>query len=280
MATGTVDPPPRLQAPAAACDTHMHVYDAKYPLAPTAVAKPPDAPAEAYRAVMQRLGLGRAVIVQPSAYGTDNRCTLAGMAALGPDRARGIAVVDDQVSEKALADLTAAGMRGARLHMLPGGAIPWSMADAVAARVQAVGWHVQLQLDGRLLPERETQIRAWPGRIVIDHVGKFLEPVPPDHAAFRCLLRLVDSGRLWVKLSAPYEVSRSGPPLYADVGRLAKILVAAAPERMLWASNWPHPSVSAKPDDAMLLDLLLEWARDEATRRRILVDNPAELYGF
>lgn len=280
MATGTVDPPPRLRAPAAACDTHMHVYDAKYPLAPTAVAKPPEAPVEAYRAVMQRLGLGRAVIVQPSAYGTDNRCTLTGMAVLGPDRARGIAVVDDQVSEKALADLTASGMRGARLHMLPGGAIPWSMADAVAARVQAVGWHVQLQLDGRLLPEREAQIRAWPGRIVIDHVGKFLEPVPPDHAAFRCLLRLIDSGRVWVKLSAPYEVSQSGPPLYADVGRLAKILVKAAPERMLWASNWPHPSVSAKPDDAMLLDLLLEWARDEATRRRILVDNPAELYGF
>jgi len=280
MTTGTVDPPPRLQAPAAACDTHMHVYDAKYPLAPTAVAKPPEAPAEAYRAVMQRLGLDRAVIVQPSAYGTDNRCTLAGMAVLGPDRARGIAVVDDQVSENALADLTASGMRGARLHMLPGGAIPWSMADAVAARVQAVGWHVQLQLDGRLLPEREAQIRAWPGRIVIDHVGKFLEPVPPDHAAFRCLLRLIDSGRVWVKLSAPYEVSQSGPPLYDDVGRLAKILVKAAPERMLWASNWPHPSVSAKPDDAMLLDLLLEWARDEATRRRILVDNPAELYGF
>jgi D-galactarolactone isomerase len=104
--------------------------------------------------------------------------------------------------------------------------------------------------------------------------------VSPDHAAFHCLLRLVDSGRVWVKLSAPYEVSRSGPPLYDDVGRLAKLLVEAAPERMLWASNWPHPSVSAKPDDAILLDLLLEWAPDEAARRRILVDNPAELYGF
>ena len=149
-------------------------------------------------------------------------------------------------------------MRGARLHMMPGGAIPWEMLDAVAARVQAVGWHVQLQLDGRELPEREAQIKGWPGRIVIDHVGKFVEPVTPEHAAFRCLLRLVASGRVWVKLSAPYEVSKAGPPLYADVGRLAKELVRAA----------------------VLLDLLLDWAPDDKTRRRILVDNPAELYGF
>jgi len=229
---------------------------------------------------MGRLGLARAVIVQPSAYGIDNRCTLAGIATLGLDKARGIAVVDDKVTESALEELAAGGMRGARLHMLPGGAIPWDIADAVAAHVQAVGWHVQLQLDGRLLPEREAQIRSWTGRIVIDHVGKFLEPVPPDHASFRCLLRLVESGRIRVKLSAPYEVSKAGPPLYDDVGRLAKLLVKAAPERMLWASNWPHPSVADKPDDAMLLDLLLEWAPNEATRKRILVDNAAELYGF
>lgn len=280
MAATTVSTAPRLQAPPVACDTHIHVYDPRYPLAPTAVGKPPAAPAEAYDAVRRRLGLKRAVVVQPSAYGTDNRCTLAGIGKLGPDQTRGIAVVDEQVSRGALEDLTACGIRGARLHMLPGGAIPWHMADGVAARVQDVGWHVQLQLDGRLLPEREAQIRAWPGRIVIDHVGKFLEPVTPDHAAFRCLLRLVDGGRVWVKLSAPYEVSRAGPPLYEDVGRLAKLLVEAAPERMLWATNWPHPSVDAKPDDAELLDLLLDWATDEAVRNRILVDNPAELYGF
>ena len=280
MATTAIGPAPRLQAPAGACDTHIHVYDPKHPLAPTAVGKPPEASAAAYRAVMQRLGLARAVIVQPSAYGADNRCTLEGIVTLGLDKARGIAVVDDRVTERALADLTVGGMSGARLHMLAGGAVPWDMADAVAARVQAVGWHVQLQLDGRLLPERESQIRSWLGRVVIDHVGKFLEPVPPDHAAFRCLLRLVEGGRVWVKLSAPYEVSKAGPPLYDDVGRLAKVLVKTAPERMLWASNWPHPGARDKPDDAALLDLLLEWAPDEATRKRILVDNPAGLYGF
>jgi D-galactarolactone isomerase len=280
MANIEGSPGPRTRTPTGACDTHIHVYDSKYPLAPTATGKPADASAEDYRAVMHRLGLARAVVVQPSAYGTDNRCTLAAIAALGLDKARGIAVVDDKVTERALQDLAVGGMRGARLHMLPGGAIPWEMTDAVAARVQAVGWHVQLQLDGRLLPEREAQIRSWPGRIVIDHVGKFLEPVPPDHAAFHCLLRLVDSGRVWVKLSAPYEVSKMGPPLYDDVGRLAKLLVKAAPERMLWASNWPHPSVREKPDDAVLLDLLLAWAPDEAVRTSILVDNPAALYGL
>ena len=112
--------------------------------------------------------------------------------------------------------------------------------------------------------------------------GKFLEPVPPQHPSFKSLLRLVDTGRCWVKLSAAYEVSKSGPPRYEDVGILAKALVKAAPQRMLWASNWPHPTApkDAFPDDANLLDLLLEWAPDEAVRRRILVDNPAELYGF
>ena len=270
---------PRLKAPPGACDTHMHFYDARYPTAPTALMTPPDATVEDYRALQRRLGLSRTVVVQPTTYGTDNRCTLAGIAALGLDQARGIAVVTDAVTEQELEDLTRGGMRGARFHMLRGGAIPWDQLDRIAAKVQSVGWHVQLQLDGRELPEREAQVRGWPGRVVIDHVGKFLEPVPPDHHAFLSLVRLVESGWVWVKLSAVYEVSKAGPPLYDDVGRLAKELVRIAPERMLWASNWPHPG-NAPQDEAVLLDTLLEWAPDEATRRRILVDNPAELYGF
>jgi D-galactarolactone isomerase len=272
--------PPRLAAPPLTCDTHLHVYDPRYPMAPTARSSPPVASVDDYRAVQRRLGLTRAVIVQPSAYGTDNRCTLEGMAALGADVARGIAVVDTSVTDAELERLRDAGMRGIRFLMLPGGALPWSMLDELAARVQHVGWHVQLQMDGRLLPEREQQILRWPGRIVIDHNGKFLEPVDTGHPGFRCLLRLLETGRVWVKLSAPYETSKSGPPRYEDVGRIAKALVAAAPERMLWASNWPHPGFTGQPDDAALLDLLLDWAPDDATRRRILVDNPAEVYGF
>jgi len=270
---------PRLKAPSGACDTHMHFYDPKYPMAPTALLSPPPGDVATYRLLQQRLGIERTVVVQPTAYGSDNRCTLEGIAALGLGVARGIAVVDDRASPEHLKALTEGGIRGARFQMLPGGAIPWEMLDAIAARVQDFGWHVQLQTDGRVFPERARQIISWPGRIVIDHVGKFLEPVGVEHPAFRCLLRFVETGRVWVKLSAPYEVSKSGAPAYEDIGRLAKALVKAAPERMLWASNWPHPSVKEGPDDADLLDLILDWAPDEGVRHRILVDNPAELYG-
>jgi len=164
--------------------------------------------------------------------------------------------------------------------MLAGGVTPWETLDRIAARIQDYGWHVQLQLDGRSLPEREAQIRSWPGRVVIDHTGKFLKPVQVDDPAFRCFLGLLESGRVWVKLSAPYEVSETGPPFYDDVGRLAKELVMAAAERMLWASNWPHLGLPRQPNDAALLDLLLDWAPNVRTHHRILVDNPAELYGF
>ena len=272
---------PCLVAPPGACDTHLHFYDPKFMQVPGAATPPAGATADAYRALQQRLGLTRAVIVQPSAYGKDNRCTVAGIAALGIERTRGIAVADTSVTDTELASLTQAGIRGVRFLMLGNNpALPWQMLDEIAHRVQRVGWHVQLQLDGRTLPEREAQIMRWPGTIVIDHNGKFLEPVAVNDPAFACLLRILDSGRVWVKLSAPYETSKAGPPRYEDVGRLARALVKAAPERTLWASNWPHPSVTHAPDDAALLDLLLDWAPDSATRQRILVDNPAELYGF
>jgi D-galactarolactone isomerase len=166
--------------------------------------------------------------------------------------------------------------------MLPGGALSWDQLHPMAERVSAFGWHVQLQLDGRELPEREESLKKLKGTLVIDHVGKFLEPVPVDHPAFTVLRRLVDNGRTWVKLSAPYEVSKSGPPFFDDVGALAKILARQAPERVVWATNWPHPMKHGadKPDDAMLLDMLLDWVPDEAARRKVLVDNPARLYGY
>lgn len=272
---------PRLTAPPGACDTHMHVYEDRFPLAPTATFKPPHSPVGDYLAMRRRIGVERTVVVQPSGYGFDNTCTLEAMAAMGPS-ARGIAVVGPGVTDEELDRLTKAGMRGIRYFMLPGGALPWETLETMAARVAEFGWHVQLQLDGRLLPEREALLKRLTGTLVIDHNGKFLEPVPPDHPSFKCLLRLVENGRTWVKLSAPYETSKAGPPLYADVGALAKALARAAPDRMVWASNWPHPSVPRDqvPDDADLLDLLLDWAPDERVRRKILADNPARLYGF
>lgn len=272
---------PRLTAPPGACDTHMHVYDDRFELAPTATFRPPHAPTADYLAMRERIGISRTVVVQPTGYGYDNACTLEAMAAMGGS-ARGIAVVPQDVKEAELERLTKAGMRGIRYFMLPGGVLPWESLDAMAAKVGAFGWHVQLQLDGRQLPERETALKRLGGTLVIDHNGKFLEPVTVDDPAFQCLLRLLENGRTWVKLSAPYETSKKGPPLYPDVGALAKALVKAAPERCVWASNWPHPSVPRAqcPDDADLLDLLLDWAPDETTRNRILADNPARLYGF
>jgi len=270
---------PRLKAPAGTCDCHMHIYEERFPPAPTARSKPPHAPVPAYREIKQQLGLERVVVVQPSAYGFDNTCTLDAIAALGSG-ARGIAVVAPDVRDAELARLTAAGIRGVRYFMFPGGVLPWDTMAAMAARVAPFGWHVQLQLDGRMLPEYEALVASLPCDLVIDHNGKFLEPVGTDHPGFRVLLRLLERGRCWVKLSAPYETSKLGPPRYADVGVLAKALVKARPDRCVWATNWPHPNQKTLPDNAALLDLLLEWAEDDATRRRILVENPARLYGF
>lgn len=271
---------PRLKAPPGACDTHMHIYDGRFPLAPTAKIVAADALVPAYLKVRERLGIERTVVVQPSSYGADNRCTLQAMAAMGAS-ARGIAVVDQSVGDAELDRLTRAGIRGIRYFMLPGGALTWDSLEPMAARVAEFGWHVQLQLDGRTLPEREAMLKRLPGTLVVDHVGKFLEPVTTAHPGFRVLAGLVENGRTYVKLSAPYETSKVGPPNYDDVGALAKALVRAAPERMLWATNWPHPTPGvAKPDDAVVLDMLLDWVPDEATRRKVLVDNPARLYGF
>jgi D-galactarolactone isomerase len=272
---------PRVEAPPGACDTHMHIYEDRFTLAPTAQFKPPHAPVADYLAMRQRLGLARTIVVQPSGYGLDNTCTLEALKAMG-ESARGIAVVPPEVNEAELARLTEAGMRGIRYFMLPGGILPWESLETMAARVGNFGWHVQLQLDGRELPGREALLKRLQGTLVIDHNGKFLEPVAVDDPSFKCLLRLLENGRTWVKLSAPYETSKKGPPLYPDVGALAKALVKAAPERCVWATNWPHPSVPRAqcPDDADLLDLLIDWAPDEATRNKILADNPAKLYGF
>jgi D-galactarolactone isomerase len=271
---------PKLKAPPGACDTHMHIYDRRFPKAPTAKIEAPDASVEDYLKMRSRLGLARNVIVQPSTYGKDNRCTLEAMAAIGPS-ARGVAVVDETVTDAELDRLTKLGIRGIRFFMLAGAPLPWEILETMAARVAPFGWHVQLQLDGRNLPDHEAVLQRLPATLVIDHVGKFLEPVAPDHPGFRVLLRLLDNGRTWVKLSAPYETSKAGPPYYDDVGKLAKALVRTAPERMVWATNWPHPTPGVVvPDDAVVLDMLLDWVPDDATRSKVLVDNPAKLYGF
>jgi D-galactarolactone isomerase len=270
---------PKLVAPPGACDCHMHIYEDRFPLVPQAVFKPPHAPLRDYRAVQKALGLSRVVLVQPNGYGYDNRCMLEAMAELG-ESARAIAIIRTDASDAELDRLTRAGVRGIRYFLLPGGMLPSESLEPMVARVAKFGWHVQMQLDGRDLARHEPVFARLPVPLVIDHNGKFLEPVATDHPGFQALLRLLDGGNTWVKLSAPYETSKTGPPHFDDVSMLARALVAARPDRCVWATNWPHPGRSPVPDTALMLDLLLEWADDDATRHRILVDNPARLYGF
>ena len=270
----------KIRVPQGACDTHMHFYDTKRPGAPGTFL-PGDFTVEDYRAVQKRLGLERVIVVQANAYRDDNSVAVDAMKHIGKS-AKGVAVVKPDVKDDELERLTRAGMCAVRIMTLHGGMLGFDVMDKVVARVHPFGWHANIQLDGRELPKYEAQIKRLPGRFVIDHTGKFLEPVSPGSKEFRSLLNLVETGRCWVKLSAPYETSKSGPPKYEDVSVLARALVKQAPERMLWASNWPHPGnrKPAPPDDRALLDLLADWAPDEGTRKKILSDNPAELYGF
>ncbi len=275
--------PPRLKPPPGAWDTHLHVFDPRFPVRPDTVFQPPVATARDYQAVQRRLGTERALVVQSSAHGTDHAGLLDAIATLGPG-ARGIGMVDAAVSDAELRRLTAGGVRGARFLMVPGGVLRWEELEPLAARIQQVGWHVNLQLEGRALAERADLVARLPGQVVIDHLGMFGRPVPADHPSVTALLRLLDSGRVWVKLSAPYAGGGMGEPPYPAAGALARILVGHAPERLMWGSNWPHPfttQVRKLPaeDDAMLLDLLLDWVEDARLRDRILADNPAALFG-
>lgn len=271
------------RAPAGACDCHIHIYGPRdqFPLAPTSPFDPPLATVASYRrAVMEELGTERVVLVQPAAYGDDNRCLVAALGELG-ECARGVATILPNVTDDELERLHTAGVRSARALMLKGGVLRFEQLPELAARIRPHGWHIQLQMDGRELPRHADLLAALPVPLVIDHNAKFLEPVAADHPALHTLLELLDSGRCWVKASAPYETSRAGPPDYDDVGVVAKAVVKHRADRVVWATNWPHGGVvGAKPSDRMLFEVLAHWVPDEATRQRILVDNPKQLYGF
>nr|WP_033379717.1 amidohydrolase family protein [Paraburkholderia caledonica] len=265
-----------------ACDCHVHIYELeRYQLASTSTYGPPQASWSDYEKVLQRLGLTRAILVQPTGYAYDNRCLLEALQMSG-GVARGIVVIKPDTSPAELQAMHDAGVRGVRFMMIPGsgGILAWDDLEEIAGRIAEFGWVVNLQLDGRELAQYEARLRALPCLLTIDHIGKFLEPVATDHSGFRSLLNLLDAGRTWVKVSAPYETSKIGPPLYDDVSTLARALIEHNPERCLWASNWPHPGRKSRANDAEMLALLSHWAPDESVRRQILASNPAALYGF
>jgi D-galactarolactone isomerase len=236
---------------------------------------------DAHRLLQRRIGTARTVVVNPSTYGTDNSCTLDAMAQFGA-AARGVAVVDIGVTDAELERLHDLGIRGIRFNLVQSGATTIDMLEPLSGRVKDLGWHVQIHMQGHQIVEAAGLLQHLPSPIVFDHMARIPQPAGVNHPAFGLVLRLLDSGRTWVKLSGAYMDTRTGPPTYADVGEVARTYVKAAPERMVWSSDWPHPTehADAKPNDAILFDLLADWAPDEAIRNRILVDNPAALYGF
>lgn len=270
---------PRLVPPSGSVDCHMHLYDSRVPAAPGATLLPPDASLDDYRQLQRRLGLRRMVIVTPSTYGTDNRVMLEGLARSGTD-ARGIAVVASTVSDDELARLHVSGVRGIRFNLSTGGQALDGI-ELLAARVNELGWHVQLAT-GPLLADIAPRLAALPGKVVIDHMGHVPQPEGVLSPAFKALDGLMQQGRTWVKLSGPYLRSKTGAPHFEDVGVVARRLISHYPQRLLWGSDWPHPtqSLQNKPDDAALLDTLLDWAPDDQVRQLILRDNPVDLYGF
>lgn len=273
---------PRLAAPPGTCDTHMHLFPTgdRYPLAPERSYSPPAAPLEHYRRVMAALGIARAVLVQASVHGTDNRMLLDVLRD-DPGTFRGVAVVDSNVSDAELEALNAAGVRGVRINLLYGGGVGFSEAQALEARIRALGWHFQFLIDVARVERLGARLAALGVAAVIDHMGHMSVGADVKNPGFQDMLALMREGRAWVKLSGPYRFSAEPLPPYGDTVALARALIEAAPDQLVWATDWPHPALTKPmPQDAALLDLLAEWTSDAALQRRILVDNPARLYGF
>lgn len=273
---------PLVRLPANSVDTHMHVYSPLYPQQTPGPLIPADCPGlDDYRLVQRRLGLQQVVIVQANAYGNDNRCMLDALDILGA-QARGVVVVTPDTPESELVSMHERGARGARIMQLTGGAVGLEHLLAVNARIREFGWHCIVQFDGREILGHVPLLAQVDNPFVIDHIGKYLGPVTPESAEFKALLKLLDRGNCYVKIAGCYESSHTGGPDYADTAALTRALIAHAPERVLWASNWPHVSqtVEGAPDDAALLDTVCGWMGDDETLQRVFVQNPRELYDF
>jgi len=274
---------PRFRVPPNSCDCHHHIYDERFKYLPNAVLKPAPAPVSTYRRLQARLGTTRSVVVTPSTYGTDNSCTIDAIQQLG-SQARGVAVVDSSVTDAELKRLDAAGIRGIRFNISRGAAATVDMMEPLSRRIEPLGWHIQVHIVGSELPNIAGTLDRVVSPIVFDHLGRIPQPAGISHPGFAVIARLIERGRTWVKLSEADRDSKSGPPRFEDTARLVAAYIKLAPERLVWGSDWPHPAATngelPLPDDAELLDLVVDWAPDEKLRKQILVDNPAVLYGF
>ena len=275
-------PGPKLEAPPGACDCHMHIFEPRFqPRADTPYA-PPVATVADYVPVRRRLGLSRVVVIQSVTHGTDNSNLVAALEAFD-GTARGVAVIGPDTPAAELARLHRHGVRGIRFEMAHG-VLPWDALEAIAATIAEHGWHIDLQTDGRDLPQLIDRLLGLPCPVVLDHYGKFIDALAVGHPAVQACLRLLGSGRGWVKLTAPYAGRHRRPEPWPELIPLARAFLETAPNRVVWGSEWPQSMLpvfkTPIPDHALLLDLLLDYTGDEALLHRILVDNPAELYDF
>jgi predicted TIM-barrel fold metal-dependent hydrolase len=274
---------PKLKAPAGACDCHHHIYDAVRfaPPAKAPAAIQPNARVEDYRLLQRRIGTTRNVVVTPAAYVTDNRVTLDAIARSG-GKYRGTAIIDASYTEKQFREMHEGGIRGVRFNFVKhlGGRPDMALFDRTVARLREMGWHLILHLDSADLVEFRRKFEAIPVPMVIDHMGRVKAAEGLQQEPFRVLLDFMKNDNFWVKICGAERVSSKGPP-FDDALPFARALIEAAPGRILWGTDWPHPNVGQHmPNDGDLVDLFARMAPEPVLQRKILVDNPARLYGF
>ena len=271
---------PSIAVPPGACDCHAHIFGdpGRYPYKPVRRYTPSAATVDDYRHMLDVLGVERAVIVQTGIF-DGNEVTYDVLRESG-GQWRGIALLDGGVTTPEIARLNEAGFRGVRLNPRNVKSDDLKDMETIAQKIAPFGWHLQFHLDARDLTTLAPRLRKLPVAIVVDHFGHMPVEAGVDHPGFQELLALLREGRAWVKLSSPNRFGDPRPP-YPNVTPYAQALIATAPERCVWASDWPHSRFAGfMPNDGDLLDLLAGWAPDAAVRKRILVDNPAQLYGF
>lgn len=274
---------PVLGLPVGACDAHCHIFGPqdRFPFPPDAAFRPADAPKEKLFALHEMLGFTRSVIVQSTCHGFDNSVVADALA----DKAgayRGVALLPVTVSDAELARLDRQGFRGVRFNFMKHLGKGSTIEDAVAftPRLSALGWHLQIHMDARLLEGMVPVLKRSASPVVIDHMARVDASLGLKQPAFEALLALMEDDRFWVKVSGCERASRQGPP-YADAIPFARTLVERFGDRVLWGTDWPHPNFSGPiPDDGQLVDLIAEIAPSEKARHALLVDNPARLYGF
>lgn len=274
-------PPRRFVPPPNACDAHCHLFGpaARFPFAPDRAYTPPDSGLETFEELQRRLGLSRAVFVQASCHGTDNAAIVDALER-GKGRYAAVAMLAPDATDRDIRGLHDVGVRGTRFNFVAhlGGAPDLDEFWATVDRVARVGWHVVLHFDAKDLPDYASLLDAMPCPYVIDHMARVPVEAGLEQEPFQALLELLADERAWVKISGAERLTAGGAPPYDDVVPFARALLAAAPDRVLWGTDWPHPNVRAMPDDGDLVDLLVDFAPDEALRTRVLVDNPRRLY--